>query len=786
MTAVAAPPPVSAGSVVGQGSKHLPPSSPPQLLLPTLLLPPPSAPSSSRAPRQPMSVLLSQHRSSTPNSARSDCDAPLLPPVPEERLVRDCLYLFQGIDGEFVRFRDARPRSPGPHRTFLRGEIAVHGPAATDAIEDAEEEEGKFEQGIEWVLAGTGMSVPATQRALVHSLSEVGWLFRKVQRVLSRAEGDKKGKAREGRGGGGMVEQSLGAEVRREMTEYFRLVARLEAKLEGVQQEEEGDEDGEGLGEGLTLRKLDVWTRDVRLRMRMMATLVSDIAGRSSSGSETSPLSHLHAYTTHGDPFISQFSSHLLSTLSTPFFTTLRAWIYAGELQDPHGEFFVVPASKAEGEGEGGEVASHELWKGKFVFREEVVPSFLGEAVARKIFSTGKSLNFMKYSCDDAAWVMERSHADQPVLRYTDMSSLEHSISLAYIAASRRVFELFFDKFRLMDHLQALKDYLLFGKGDFVEILIEQLGPSLKRPANTLYRHNVTSALESAIRGSTPPGSAALSNVLQRLDARVLDSEQGLIGWDVFLLEYKVDAPLSTILDPASLDDYRALFKHLWMIKRVEYTLNECWRTLMTKMRLLKKGSDLAFVLHQTRITLSEMIFFVRQVESFCHLEVIACQWSDLEDFIAKKEGDLDKLVDAHRRFLGKLVEKALLKPQGRRKKETKPLIDQLRDVFRVMLVHVAAAEDLYAFSMQYESYARAAASTARGQPPLAIQRPTTAQLENLEERLASSGAAFREQAKDLVVALDRSPDLDLRFLAVRLNFNYQFRPDPSSTRSEV
>lgn len=177
------------------------------------------------------------------------------------------------------------------------------------------------------------------------------------------------------------------------------------------------------------------------------------------------------------------------------------------------------------------------------------------------------------------------------MLRYTDMSALEHSISLAYIAASRRVFELFFDRFRLMDHLQALKDYLLFGKGDFVEILIEQLGPSLKRPANTLYRHNVTSALESAIRGSTPPASAALANVLQRLDARVLDSEQGLIGWDVFLLEYKVDAPLSTILDPASLDDYRALFRHLWTIKRVEYTLNECWRTLMTKMRLLKKGS---------------------------------------------------------------------------------------------------------------------------------------------------------------------------------------------------
>lgn len=99
-------------------------------------------------------------------------------------------------------------------------------------------------------------------------------------------------------------------------------------------------------------------------------------------------------------------------------------------------------------------------------------------------------------------------------------------------------------------------------------------------------------------------------------------------------------------------------------------------------------------MLHQTRITLSEMVFFVRQVESFCHLEVIACQWAELEDFVAKKDGDLDRLVDAHRRFLGKLVDKALLRLQGRasRKKDAKPLVEQLRDVFKVMLVHVAAA----------------------------------------------------------------------------------------------
>ena len=60
----------------------------------------------------------------------------------------------------------------------------------------------------------------------------------------------------------------------------------------------------------------------------------------------------------------------------------------------------------------------------------------------------------------------------------------------------------------------------------------------------------------------------------------------------MFLLEYKVEAPLSTVLDPRSLEDYREMFKHLWGIKRVEYALNEAWRTLMTSSRLLKKGSS--------------------------------------------------------------------------------------------------------------------------------------------------------------------------------------------------
>ncbi|TNY22196.1 Spc98 family-domain-containing protein [Rhodotorula diobovata] len=714
-----------------------------------------------------MAVLLAQHRassSSSPTPLQSDCDGPLLPPVPEPLLLRDILYLFQGIDGEFVRFRTCPPPRAGPKRTFFVG------------------------------LAGSGYSLPAPTRALLHQLSELGWLYRKIDAAL--------GKKPVAPVVVGMVEQSLHAELKKEMTEYFRLVAVLEAKLEGVEDDEgtagggqalEGLTQVESLSGGLTLRKLDVWTQDIRLRMRMMGTLVAEAGGANVGGAF---LSTLHAYTSNGDPFISSFSARLLQTLSVPFFATLSAWIYTGELHDPYDEFFVAlnpallggaagEAARHRARGAAGDdfgadrsvdagVQPHELWARKFEFRKEMLPAFLTESFGLKIFSTGKSLNFMKYSCDDAAWVIERSRAEIRTLQYADMVDLERSIALAYSKASQRLFELFFDKFRLMDHLRTLKDYLMLGKGDFVEILMEQLGPSLGKPANTLYRHNLTSTLETAVRNSTPP-SDVLTDVLRRLDARMLDFEQGQVGWDVFLLEYKVDAPLSTVLDPLALDSYRAMFKHLWEIKRVEYALNECWKTLMTKTRLLKQGSALAYDLHQARICLGEMVFFVRQVEYYCHLEVVACQWAELEDFVAKGEGDLDKLVDAHRKYLTKLADKALLKAQGRRKKEVKPLVEQLRDIWKVMLQWKNVADDLFAYAMQHESYARATSDTARS-APLHLRPPTAEQLEKLEDRLASYGTLFRERATELVVGLERSPDLDMKFLAVRLNFNYQFR----------
>lgn len=113
-----------------------------------------------------------------------------------------------------------------------------------------------------------------------------------------------------------------------------------------------------------------------------------------------------------------------------------------------------------------------------------------------QIFSTGRSLNFIRYSCRDSDWIETQaklanagrgeqtakalSHSSFLIscisaLKYSDLAGLERSIDDAYSIASQRLLEIFFDKFVLLDHLRALKSYLMLGAGDFTELLVEAL-----------------------------------------------------------------------------------------------------------------------------------------------------------------------------------------------------------------------------------------------------------------------------------------------------------------------
>lgn len=212
----------------------------------------------------------------------------------------------------------------------------------------------------------------------------------------------------------------------------------------------------------------------------------------------------------------------------------------------------------------------------------------------------------------------------------------------------------------------------------------DDLSPRLGKPAISLYRHHLTSDLETAIRGSNAQYDSP--DVLRRLDARILEYSHGEIGWDCFALEYKVEAPLNAVLDTKAMIGYDKVFRHLWRLKRVESTLTKGWMRVTCQSKLFEKisseftaqseGTESDLVLdvkadwHHCRIVQAEMVHFIRQIQAYCQLEVIECSWESMMQYMSKREGDMDALIQAHRAYIDRIVRKILLLGSSKSDKE--------------------------------------------------------------------------------------------------------------------
>ena len=106
---------------------------------------------------------LSQETGRSPTTPSADLGMPFS--VSEALLVRDMLYVFQGIDGQYVKFYE--------HSTVgVPPAVAALSPSSTGCFRVAD---------------GVGAGVPLSTRTMVSKLGELGWLFRRINEYLEFA-----------------------------------------------------------------------------------------------------------------------------------------------------------------------------------------------------------------------------------------------------------------------------------------------------------------------------------------------------------------------------------------------------------------------------------------------------------------------------------------------------------------------------------------------------------------------------------------------------------------------
>ena len=532
----------------------------------------------------------------------------------------------------------------------------------------------------------------------------------------------------------------------------------------------------------------------------------------------------IHSFSTsYGDPFVNAFAERMLAHLTRPFYEMLRHWIYDGELSDPYNEFFVIyqdTSTSSERESDPRKVQATSVWEDKYKLNHSTVPSIIIEDLARKVFLIGKSLNFIRHGCGDSTWVETHSKDTSMDLRYGDTATLESSIDAAYKSTMARLVYLMDTKFKLFDHLNALKKYLLLGQGDFIALLMETLSSYLDRPAGTQYRHTLTAQLEHAVRGSNAQYDS--SDVLHRLDARLLELSHGEIGWDVFTLEYKIDAPIDVVVTPWANKQYLVVFNFLWRIKRVEFALTTIWRRCMTGARgvLANVDDKLGKDWKSARCCIAEMIHFVNQLQYYILFEVIEASWDQLQGAIAKPDCTLDDLINAHTKYLEAITHKGLLGSSRSSITGTREdsFTSQLHYILKGMLAYKDAVDGLYSFSVaefsrRQQMAAKMETRNAQGKsgiPEKDEEDPDTPTLTNrvgnksdksrisreiespvpldvltgddhmlpsLRRRLSDLAEDFKNRLNTLLGDLMVQPDVNMKFLGVVMNFNEVYHP---------
>lgn len=531
--------------------------------------------------------------------------------VTEEVLVRDVLYACQGIDGKYV----------------------------------------KFDNNADGYVLPDLVKVPRPTRIMVQKLCELGWLFKKVRGYISGSM------ERFPAEDVGTVGQAFCAALQDELSEYYRLLAVLEAQ---AMNPIPLVSDRANAGNYLSLRRLSVWFAEPMVKMRLMAVLVDSC--KVLKGGAMAGAIHMHAQ--HGDPLVNDFMKRLLRRVCSPLFEMVRSWVLEGELEDIFSEFFVLSQP----------VKAESLWREGYRLHTAMLPSFISPSLAQRILRTGKSINFLRVCCEDRGWAEAATEAAAAAgtttrrggLGYGETDALESLVAEAAKRIDRHLLDVMYKRYKFKEHCLAIKRYLLLGQGDFVQYLMDIVGPELSEPANTISSFKLAGLLESSVRSSNAQYDD--HDILDRLRVKMMPHNTGDRGWDVFSLEYDAGVPLNTVFTESVMAMYLKIFNFLWKLRRVEHALISVWKTMKPNCvtsRFFSKlpnavKSQLILTSRRCQVLWDEMNHFVSNLQYYIMFEVLEVSWSDLlkEMELAK---DLDDLLLAHEKYLYSIVEKSLL-----------------------------------------------------------------------------------------------------------------------------
>ena len=354
----------------------------------------------------------------------------------------------------------------------------------------------------------------------------------------------------------------------------------------------------------------------------------------------------------------------ILNKACAPYFEMMEMWIFKGEIQDTYKEFF-IEENKLIRKEQLSEDFNSSYWEAKYTIKRDL-PFFLSK-VSDKVLTCGKYLSLLS----ECGKKVEKRSIDK--INFTDGKALS-IIEEAHAHASRQLLDYFLGELKLMDRLKSLKHYFLFDHGDFfvhfmdtteqenelakksTEVSISKLQSSIEFAARTcsIAGDEFRDALSCSLKPLNLSSFLAIIKQLStsnRLDAAVLEQQQlqesaAIEGYESFCLEYKVEWPMTLIINRKNLTKYQILFRHLFCFKYTERCLCDTWVNHKFSKELNLGASFSSFYALRHK-----MIHFIQNFLSYALVEVVEKNFVEMERKI-RQSTSFDEVMKSHDQFL--------------------------------------------------------------------------------------------------------------------------------------
>lgn len=350
---------------------------------------------------------------------------------------------------------------------------------------------------------------------------------------------------------------------------------------------------------------------------------------------------------------INSLGSRMIDAGISSLLIFIRNWTVFGVLEDEFQEFF-VSKSKTK-------IESGKWWQEKYFLIDSLVPDFLKENnIVHKILSSGRAHNFLrKYSSSCSDFVSNFGSTapfavnfDQPKQKRANPSLAwtgpQFELSMVDYYAEDSMKSLMYMMMNVVwisGHLKVVKDFLLFGRGDFADVLYKNFNETVDGDAPSLLLHAIHSITESKIY-TNPITNEILTD---RIDMEKKWSIQPTP--QEALIVYLVNPPIDAFLGQSVLKQYNLIGHLIWKLKCCECQLGFDWHNAkhLQMMEIVGFRSRIFCLLRHL------MLYTIRTILDYILTDVILVCWKELENKI-KQITHFDDLFEIHSNYMKKLL----------------------------------------------------------------------------------------------------------------------------------